>query len=131
MDVKEAIAFLESIKWRFPEAGYPFPFDTDQKILKVISLLQELEKYKEIVNEIYTKYWHLSFMEGNRESTLGDEIYKIRGKYFPQPVKKVITIEVEGGCEESFTARFEYYLGEIKKYARGNTKVNIKEVTDD
>jgi hypothetical protein len=104
---------------------------------RIISLLEQGEKYKNIVDDL--ENWDVRRVMEIPQKYLGIQggamqyIIKItKQKYFPsQPVKKVITIEVEGGCEESFTARFEYYLGEIKKYARGNTKVNIKEATDD
>lgn len=97
MEVKEAIEFIKD-EIMFADDNYDE--DKIKQRDEIISLLQELKKYKKIVDDIEN-------YEVKENFTVPDEYLGIQGgvmkyviktikqKYFPQTVKKVITIEVE------------------------------------
>ena len=86
----------------------------------IVSLLRYLEKYKAIVEEL--------------ENILLPEQYKyvesLIQKYFPQPVKKTITIEVEAKDEIAvnwFIGWLHDTVGGSNEFNHNTIKVNIKE----
>ena len=121
MDVKETIKWLNNFKVCLDDVVY---CDDDKKLtLKelqdVSSFLQELEKYKKI-------------LEGIKSETKGNTYWEMiiknqEQKYFPQPVKKVITIEVETKNKIAFKM-FSEELNKMTNEYFSNVKVNIREV---
>ena len=100
-----------------------------QECNEVISLLQELEKYKEMWEEFRLKYrcsqlQYYGFKTNGIDVPIAMRIFE--QKHFPQPVKKVITIEVraEGKDDVYWLNR---YAKELNMNLPSRFKVNIKE----
>ena len=93
MEVKEAVRKINEVydEWILEYAGSEKTSDEmTNECEEIISLLQDLEKYKEIVNSIQ---WHIQTSKECSPEVYGwlKFIERIIEKYFPQPVKKVIT----------------------------------------
>ena len=130
MEVKRAI---QCVKDKYEGwIGYAQSQEEVNKLGKecneVISLLQELEKYKEIVKSIQ---WHIETSKKCSSEVYGwlKFIERIIQKYFPTSVKKTITIEVEGRNEADITWFKGVIKSEMAEYAKAYDyiKVNIKE----
>ena len=129
MDVKEAIQHIKD-KYEGWEGWAHSQEEVNklgQECNEVISLLQDLEKYKEIVKSIQ---WHIETSKKCSSEVYGwlKFIERIIQKYFPTSVKKVITIEVEGKNKE----KLFWAVNSIENQIIGNfdvedIKVNIKE----
>lgn len=117
MDTKEAIVetIIQHLKINI-ENNIDNEYDED-----IISLLQEGEKYKKMWEELKDQSTVPYY-----KSLLSD----LEQKYIPQPVKKVITIEVEAKDEKCFEW-FKKYIGEVNDIiGKNSVKVNIKEETN-
>ena len=150
MEVKELINKIKV--WRsYYLSEFKKP-DCDYELNEVISLLQELEKYKrmylttkiaydEVSNRLMNAEKHQK-MWGELKKTCGElfmttthyplcpkviwETEHLERKYFPISVKKTITIEVEG---KDVGWVIESFKDDVKNINREykNIKVNIKE----
>ena len=96
---------------------------------EVISLLQDLEKYKEMWEEFDNKYGHFGLLVCGMSRRICEWMKDLEQKYLPQPVKKVITIEVETKNEIAFKM-FSEELNKMTNEYFSNVKVNIKEVNN-
>ena len=118
MEVKEAIQCVKD-KYEGWE-GYAQSQEECNELGKecneVISLLQDLEKCKLCWEDIRDYYGYI--FEGR--------INFLKRKYFPQPIKKVITIEVETKNKIAFKM-FSEELNKMTNEYFSNVKVNIKE----
>ena len=125
MEVKEAIEFIEETTsllngFRLSAEGIR---QTKEKNKEVISILQQGEKYKAIVEDID----NLIAMDTN--DFYREQVKFIKQKYFPQPVKKVITIEVGGEDPDWIIEWFKDKVENLNKtYYKDKIRVNFKEV---
>jgi hypothetical protein len=133
MSVEEAIEVLELLQNNF---FCRIGITTKDKLNDIISLLQDLstaqeegEKWKAIVEYLKSHCGYAYYGSSDNVATI---IERLEQKYFPepQPVKKTVTIEVEG--EDIDTIK--WIKSEIKelenvwnKGAKCNIKINIKE----
>ena len=112
MEVKEAIEFANEIfnDWEnIYCTSTGVNIEANKKLKQVIELLQRGEKYEAIVKEIkYEIDWHRPEREVHDSGSKGDDEYinetldlidKIEQKYFPKPIKKVVTVEIKGDTE--------------------------------
>ena len=114
MEVKWVIKFLKSFKINISDMD-------EEYIDKIISFLQELEKYKKMWGKLENLF------KCDKSDFVRDQMMFIKQKYFPQPVKKVITIEVEAeGKDDVYW--LNRYAKELNMNLPSRFKVNIKEV---
>lgn len=129
MEVKKMIEFLIKFRNEYKDIkNSPYIIYAEQ-MDNIISLLQSLSKYKELFEE--TK----EYIERNWLNWQKEAIKVLEQKYFPQPVKKTITIEVEAKDEKSAKWAVDYITCDIKKNnwvePSIKIKVNIKEADND
>ena len=147
MEVKEAVRKINEVydEWILEYAGSEKTSDEmTNECEEIISLLQELEKYKRMFLqckisyeemqerlkkcEPYKKMWEdlENLTKYDKSEIYKDQMMFIKQKYFPRPVKKVITIEIEG---ENVGWVIESFKDDVKNINREykNIKVNIKE----
>lgn len=143
MEVKEAIEFLDKVKKERIDLklnrhylNLSYRFDG---ISYCISFLQELEKYREIWEEFKKIYDNTPIRLGHYpngiakpSTSVGELMEKLEQKYFPQPVKKVITIEVEMKSDIEMGWFKNYIKAHLDKVLdKYDVKVNIKEAGND
>lgn len=91
---------------------------------EIISLLQDLEKHREYWEQAKNRFRAYCF---NRSI---DVMELIEQDYEPQPVKKVITIEVEAKDKSDMNWIIESFKDDVENINstyKGEIKVNIKE----
>ena len=130
MDTKEAIKYVNGFRIVYP-GNRGCNEERKENIDKVISLLQELEKYKAMWEELKKESDEDVFKACFDNSVYYSRRFKsvityIEQKYFPQSVKKTITIEIEGE-----DGKLDWSINALKKYINNmimdGMKVNIKE----
>ena len=109
----------------------------DSRLDEIEEALKCGEKYEQIVKEIkYEIDWHRPEREVYDAGGKGDDEYinetldlidKIEQKYFPRPVKKTITIEIEG--ENKDVSKFADRLSRVVGQINFGVRTNIKEET--
>ncbi len=138
MDVKQAIEFINIFrgkKGKITEQHYSWE-DWNIKLDEVISLLHDLEKYREMWEELIWLYgWQtLKFGDSKLDRTLMQGMREIKEKYFPKPLKKVIEVEVEANDEIAvnwFIGWLHDTVGGSNEFNHDAIKVNIKEDQND
>ena len=133
MNTKGCIKFLENAKTAyFPPRCIEKEYW--EKIDEVIKCLEKGEKYEQMWEEAK------GYPESHRNLVLPDKyrgyqggalkyiIETIEQKYFPKPVKKTITIEIEGETEDilEFTNKLNRVVGQINSGVRTNIKEEIR-----
>ncbi len=116
METKEAIKYVEGFNLTFNE-------ERKKNLKQVQSLLEEGGKYKAIVDEL-KKFNDGKVIKINENEWWKYRMSKIIQKYFPKPIKKIITIEIEGESEymEKFISRLNSVVGQINSGVRTNIK---------
>ena len=105
MDTKEAIRLVEDNLRCYKEERDP-----------IIDLLKQGEAYKQIWEGLGSKLNRINevgFQEHYRISNVLIAMESLYKKYFPKPIKKTVTIEVDDGIKELVDKLIEAY--EISK----------------
>lgn len=93
MDINKAIEFLRSIKGFVVHYSYD---KKDEKLDKVIELLEEGEKYKKMWGEFEKEYGYYPIKESHRNFfNIRNIMTFIKQKYFPKPKDETIKLIIE------------------------------------
>ena len=124
MNTREAIEFLTD---HYPvETGVYSYKEKSKRKNDIIKLLQRGEKYKAMWGELENEGKSYSY---SYTATTKFLMNNIKQKYFPKPIKKTITIEIEGDSEELIEANYSIIEDYLNNYKKNSSSASILKFT--